>query len=345
MSARFFSFLLTLAAGLPWQGARAQATAPSQGGEVSLVRITATTMELSFGTLGNGQGRVVAIAATPSGMPVPLAAADGTLYAANATFGQGGALGQGFVVYNGKGHSATVTGLQPNTYYYLTNAEYNADGASIAYNTRGSSISTSTTAAPVSHSPQPAPLPVELTAFAGTIDARGAAVLRWATATEHNSDYFALERSADSVAFTEAGQVAAAGSSTQPLAYQWPDPQRLTQPMYYRLRQVNRDGAVRYSAVVALAPPLSSLARQIEVYPNPSAGRPVQLALQGFASETLSLLLADALGRPVLAQTLTPVAAHYLAPLPLPAGLAAGTYVLTLAGSGSPVRKRLIVSD
>lgn len=345
MNARFLSLLLTLAAGLSWQGARAQATAPSQGGEVSPVRITATTMELSFGTLGNGQGRMVAIAITPNGMPVPLAAANGTFYPANAVFGQGSTLGQGFVVYNGPDHSVTVTGLQPNTRYYLTNAEYNADGASIAYNTHSSSTSVSTAAAPIAHIPQPAPLPVGLTAFAGTVDARGAAVLRWATATEHNSDYFALERSADGAAFAEAGRVAAAGSSAQPLAYQWPDPQRLTQPTYYRLRQADRDGAVHYSAVVALAPPSSSVARQIDIYPNPSAGRPVQLSLQGFASETLRLQLADAVGRPVLAQTLTPAAAHYLAPLPLPAGLAAGTYVLTLAGSGSSVRKRLIVSD
>lgn len=344
MNSRFLFFLLTLAAGLPWQVARAQATAPSQGGEVSPVRITATTMELSFGTLGTGQGRVVAMAAMPSGTPVPLAATDGTFYTADAIFGQGSALGQGFVVYNGPDHSVTVTGLQPNTRYYLTNAEYNADSASIAYNTHSSSMSVSTAAAPAPRSPQPAPLPVELTTFAGTVDARGAAVLRWATATEHNSNYFALERSADGAAFTEAGRVAAAGSSAQSLAYQWPDPQRLTQPTYYRLRQADRDGAVRYSAALTLAPP-SSLARQIDIYPNPSAGRPVQLSLQGFASETLRLQLADALGRPVLAQTLTPAAAHYLAPLVLPTGLAAGTYVLTLAGSGSPVRKRLIVSD
>ena len=338
MHSRFLSLMLCLSAGLPFRAALAQATAPSQGGGVSIVRATTTTMDLSFGSSGTGQGRVVAMAATNGGMPVPLAAADGRFYAADATYGQGAALGVGYVVYNGPNHSATVTGLQPGTYYYITNAEYNADSSSIAYNTHGTSMSTATRSAP------PAPLPVELTAFTGTVDARGAAVLHWATATERNSDYFALERSADGTAFAEAGRVPAAGTSTQPLVYQWPDPQRLARPTYYRLRQADRDGAVHYSAVVTLAAP-PPVARRVEVFPNPSAGRPVQLSLQGFGGELLTLRLTDALGRPVLAQALAPADAQYLAPLALPQGLASGTYVLTLAGSGSPIQKRIVVSD
>lgn len=343
MNKRLLSFFMWLAGGLSCQSALAQATAPVQGGEVSLVRATATTMELRFGTRGSGQGRVVAMAATATRLYVPLVAADGEFYAANTTYGQGSALGTGFIVYSGAGHSATITGLRPGTYYYITNAEYNIDGASIAYNTRGSSMSTATATAPAV-AIAPTPLPVELTAFAGSVDARGAALLRWATATERNSAYFALERSADGKTFAEAGRMAAAGSSNSPLNYQWPDPQRLEQPTFYRLRQTDRDDAVHYSAVVLLTPP-ARLAQQLDVFPNPSAGQPVQLSLQGYESETLTLRIADPLGRLVLTQTLTPAAAQYRAPLPLPAGLATGTYVLTLAGRGRAVQKRLVIAD
>jgi hypothetical protein len=278
------------------------------------------------------------MAATTAGMPVPLVATDGQFYTGNGALGQGTALGAGHVVYSGTGHSATVTGLKPNTYYYITNAEYNANGPSIAYNTRGTSIAVSTRNAPT------APLPVELTAFSGTVDARGMAQLRWTTATERNTAYFAVERSANSSTFTQVGQVAAAGTSSQPLAYQWPDPQRLVQPTYYRLRQVDRDGAVHYSPVVTLAP-MPPLPRRVEVYPVPSAGRPVQLWLQSYDGETVTLRLNDNLGRLLLTTTLTPAEAQYLAPLPLTPGLATGTYVLTLLSSGSPIQKRIIVAD
>ena len=341
MDLRSLFLLLGIAAGLPLHAARAQATEPSLGGGVGAIIVTATTMELSFGTSGTGQGRVVAIAvAGPGGMPVPLAATNGQFYTAAPAYGQGSALGQGYTVYNGTGHSVTVTGLQPDTYYYVTNAEYNTDGPTIMYNLRGTSMSTATRSAP----PVIAPLPVELTAFTGALDARNMATLHWATASERNTAYFALERSADGVTFTEADRLLAAGSSSQPLTYQWPDPQRRLVPTYYRLRQVDRDGAVHYSAVVPLSPSLP-MAQSIEVYPNPSAGRPVQLLLQGYDGEKLTLRLTDALGRPVLAQALAPADAHYLTPLTLPQGLPSGTYFLTLAGSGSPLQKRIVVSN
>ncbi|MFD1469669.1 T9SS type A sorting domain-containing protein [Hymenobacter caeli] len=340
MHLRFLSLLVGLAAALPGRAALAQVVAPGQGGEVNPVRVTATTMELSFGTMGQGQGRVIAVALSNNGMPEPLAAVDNQFYKAATVFGQGDPLGKGYVIYAGPGHSVTITGLQPDTYYYFTDAEYNADGTSIIYNTRGSSMSTRTRSAPVA----PAPLPVELTAFTGTVDARGTALLRWTTASERNTAFFAVERSADGAAFAEAGRVAAAGASSQPLAYQWPDPQRLTGPTYYRLRQADRDGAVHYSGVVTLSPP-APVARQVDVYPNPSAGRAVQLHLQGYGGESLTLRLADALGRPVLAQALAPANAQYLAPLALPQGLPAGTYFLTLASTSGPIRKRIVVSD
>lgn len=338
MNLRFLTLVVGLVAGLVSHTTSAQVVAPVRGGEVGLIRVTATTMELSFGTRGTGQGRVVAIAPTGGEASAPLTATDNLFYVANAVYGQGAKLDSGYAVYNGTGHSITVTGLQPNTYYYVTNAEYNADSSSIAYNTRGSSFSTATRAAP------PAPLPVELITFTGIIDAHSYATLNWTTANERNTDYFAVERSTDSIAFAETDRVAAAGSSTRALAYHWPDPQGLTVSTYYRLRQADRNGAVHYSSVVALTPP-PRVARQVEVYPNPSAGHPVQLLLQGFAGESLSMRLSDALGRPVLAQALIPAESYYLSPLPLPRGLPTGTYFLSLAGSGSTIQKRIVISD
>ncbi|WP_375417957.1 T9SS type A sorting domain-containing protein [uncultured Hymenobacter sp.] len=343
MNKRLLSFLLWLAGGLSCQSALAQATAPSQGGEVSLVRVTATTMELRFGNFGSGQGRLVTMAAAPRGMSGSLVPTNDIFYTANPTFGQGSPLGKGFVVYNGSGHSIIVTGLQPATRYYVTNAEYNSVAASIAYNANASSIAASTAPPPVART-TPAPLPVELTAFAGTVDANSAVQLHWTTATERNSASFAIERSLNGETFSKAGRVAAAGSSSSPLTYQWPDPQPLTQPTYYRLGQADRDGAVHYSVIVVLRP-APRLARHLEVFPNPSAGQPIQLSLQGYERETLTLRVADPLGRLVLAQVLTPAAAQYRTALPLPTGLAAGTYVLTLAGNGRPVQKRLIIAD
>jgi FlaG/FlaF family flagellin (archaellin) len=336
--------LLALAAGLPGRTALAQVVAPSRGGEVGAVRITATTMELTFGTTGTGQGRVLAIAVAPGGMPVALAAVDGKFYNGSPVYAQGDALGDGYAIYSGADTTITVTGLQPRTSYYLTDAEYNTDGTTIVYNVHGTSTVLTTSAAPITPSFSPAPLPVELTSFTGTVNAQSLATLHWATASERSADYFALERSADGTTFTETGRVAATNNSNQLLAYHWADPQRLVRHTYYRLRQVDHDGTVHYSNVATLSP-ASPMARLVEVYPNPSAGQTINLLLQGYDGEILTLRLSDTLGRPVLAQTLSPADAQYVAPLELPQGMASGTYILTLAGSGSQVQKRIVMSN
>ena len=332
--------LLLLSGLLSTFTALAQVVAPSQGGEVGLTSLTPTTMELNFGVAGNGQGRVITVAPAPGWKSVRIAAVDNISYSANTVFGRGAALGEGYVVYNGTGHSVVVTGLQPNTVYCIADAEYNTDGTTILYNIRSSSLRLSTPAAPQLAVATPTPLPVTLTSFTGIVDSRNFATLRWTTASEQNADYFALERSTDGATFIEGGRVAAGGSSSQPAAYTWADPQPLAYTTYYRLRQADHDGSARYSSVVTLAP---RLARSVDVYPNPSAGQVVQVRLQGFDSEPLTLKLADALGRQVLNQTVTPSAASYQVPLPI--GLATGTYFLTLSGNGTPLQKRLVVSE
>lgn len=325
-----------LLTGLASHPALAQVTAPSQGGGVDIIEVTATTMKVSFGINGTGEGRVLAVAAMPNRAPVPLAASDGQFYNASAVYGQGSALGEGYAVYNGKDRVATITGLRPGTYYYVTNAEYNTDGTTISYNTRGTSVATPTA--------KVAPLPVELTTFTGAIDTRNQATLRWTTATERNSGYFALERSADGSTFVEAGRVAAAQTSSQTLAYEWPDPQTLAQPTYYRLRQVDLNGEFYYSSVVTLSPKAVTV-RQLDLYPNPSAGRPVQLLLTGYEGEAVTLQLSDGLGRSVLTQQFAPATARYLTPLALPQALAPGTYIITVANGSVSTKKRLTVSE
>lgn len=124
------------------------------------------------------------------------------------------------------------------------------------------------------------PLPVELVAFTGKLRPAGGVQLNWSTAQEKNSAYFDVERSADGRQFTAIGRVAAAGTSTQLRTYELLDPAPLQQLAYYRLHQVDLDGADTYSAVLSLRPAV--LPQQLTVWPNPaSPGRQASLRLTG----------------------------------------------------------------
>jgi hypothetical protein len=95
--------------------------------------------------------------------------------------------------------------------------------------------------------------------------------LQWTTATEQNSKYFAIQRSADGADWSTIGQVAAAGNSLQTLQYDFVDKQPLAGANYYRLQEVDEMGAAVYSQVRNVDFAESSLA--VNWYPNPVRDR------------------------------------------------------------------------
>jgi hypothetical protein len=84
----------------------------------------------------------------PTGTPT-----DGTAYIANATYGSGTAIGDGYVAYNGTGSSFTLSGLSASTAYYLKIYEYNGTNTSINYLTSGTPAEANQSTAALSFAP------------------------------------------------------------------------------------------------------------------------------------------------------------------------------------------------
>lgn len=92
-------------------------------------------------------------------------------------------------------------------------------------------------------------LPVELIGFHGKRSGLYNE-LEWVTASEKNADYFNVERSLDGKTFTKVGKVQAAGNSNTLKTYTFKDIAEGV--VYYRLRQIDFDGAFEYSKVIAV---------------------------------------------------------------------------------------------
>jgi len=96
-------------------------------------------------------------------------------------------------------------------------------------------------------------LPVELTEFTG-YKTNEYNVLKWQTASEHNSDYFLVERSTTGE-FNENSVVTikqAAGNSTELLDYTFIDKDFTNAINYYRLTQVDYDGNFKQYGPIAI---------------------------------------------------------------------------------------------
>ncbi len=115
-----------------------------------------------------------------------------------------------------------------------------------------------------------AALPVKLISFSGTIDKNNQAFLHWITSFEINSKSFIIEKSSDAISFIEVGNVlskATRGSNEGQSIYDFIDKEKVNGTVYYRLKQVDKDGKVSYSQVIKLVAN-KGVINLVNVYPN-----------------------------------------------------------------------------
>ncbi len=97
-----------------------------------------------------------------------------------------------------------------------------------------------------------APLPVTLVKFDAELIDEGSSRLIWETVSEMNNDHFEIERSTDGINFTHIGEVKGLGTNNSFHKYEFTDQfgtAILTPVMYYRLKQVDANGAYSNSEI------------------------------------------------------------------------------------------------
>ncbi|GAB3638118.1 hypothetical protein GCM10027422_37080 [Hymenobacter arcticus] len=174
------------------------------------------------------------------------------------------------------------------------------------------------------------PLPVQLTSFTAARAARGVQ-LTWATATELGSDYFAVERSPDGLAYAHVAQVAAQGTTSLAHRYTATDAEAPATRLYYRLRQVDRSGAVAYSPVVTVGARAGAPA-EFALAPNPT-----RASLSFLTEEATAYTVRNPLGQAVRTGT-TRAGTNTVAVDELPAGM----YLFELHGPQGRVVRRFV---
>lgn len=167
-------------------------------------------------------------------------------------------------------------------------------------------------------------LPIELVSFSGRATAEGN-VLEWATASERGNAYFEVESSADAMAFRTIGMLPGAGDSRSLRAYTAVDPAPDDPLTYYRLKQVDRDGAYTRSEVIAVR---SALRADQQPFPNPAQDE-VTVPLDPLASGLHRATFFGAAGQ-AFEQEVEAEAGPGRLRIGIPPGLANGLYQLTV---------------
>ncbi len=136
-------------------------------------------------------------------------------------------------------------------------------------------------------------LSVEMTEFKA-VCADKKSKLSWNTLSERDNDKFILERSCDGVNFELAQIIQGAGNSNTLLSYEYIDPTPCAATTYYRLSQVDLNGASKVLGVKSSTNCLSD--DNVLIYPNP-ANTSFTVKMDGIATKEVVIL--NALGQNV----------------------------------------------
>lgn len=140
--------------------------------------------------------------------------------------------------------------------------------------------------------------PVEWLEFTATPDgAQKLVLLKWTTTREVNSSHFEVERSQDGIVFEKIGEEKSIGNSTVATTYPAKDLSPLPGKSYYRIKQIDLNGAESYSDIRAVR--LSGTQELgFSLYPNPSRGQ-ISIAVEAsnLDTEMSSCVVTDVQGK------------------------------------------------
>ena len=114
----------------------------------------------------------------------------------------------------------------------------------------------------------PSPLPVKLIYFDAEDERNGNVLLKWATETEIDNDYFEIQVSEDGSEFRPITTIEGKGTTNEIVTYSFRDENPYFGFNYYRLKQVDYNGDFEYSDIASVN--MTDGFDVFSVYPNPA---------------------------------------------------------------------------
>lgn len=192
-----------------------------------------------------------------------------------------------------------------------------------------------------------APLPVELIYFSAVYNGKTVDV-RWETASEINNDYFTLERSMDMVIFEPVCKIipskASGGNSTTILSYGLTDNNVIPGVFYYRLKQTDFNGKVKYSDIETVSvKEISNFS--FEIAPNPCDGAGFSSLITAEKDKEIIIVVYDILGQEKYSKAIiTEQKGNAVYIIDLDQKLNSGVYLITATSDQKIYSKRLVVN-
>jgi glycerophosphoryl diester phosphodiesterase len=157
--------------------------------------------------------------------------------------------------------------------------------------------------------------------------------LSWETISEKNNDYFLVERSSDGQNFKETARIAGKGNSTVKQYYAFTDYFPLGGINYYRLKQLDKDGAVYDYGIRAVNFHLND-SNRLSVSPNPITKSYFNIRLEGYQPRKIQVFLVNMMGISIHKEEINLLESQLDYTLKLNTKPVSGYYILNVKGDG-----------
>jgi hypothetical protein len=230
-------------------------------------------------------------------------------------------------VYGDK-FTAPLNVVAGQTYYIMVD-EWSPTGAGYSLTFGGTAVMSCTQ------------VPVTLISFDAVYDHERTTVqLDWSTASEQDNDYFEVQRSVNGTDFEAIDRIGGAGTSFVTQHYRAYDANPFPGEInYYRLKQVDTNGAFEYSSVQAVV--IHDPEYQLRIVPNPAGDLAEVIWMSAAEGGEYRLDVYDCTARNHLRMRIAAVAGRNVIPLDL-SGIQEGVYFLTLQGGGEMLTRTFV---
>lgn len=168
-------------------------------------------------------------------------------------------------------------------------------------------------------------LPITLLAFTGE-NRNHINYLQWSTASEKQNDHFDIERGSGELFFEPLSSINGNGNSAEIVYYSFEDHKPMAGLNYYRLKQVDEDGSIAYSDVIAVNNPTVQSSPVANSYSNGV------IVISGLTHPPLYVSVFDAAGRCFYSSNQLQLLSEYSIQLNV-SQLPAGIYFITVRTS------------
>ncbi|HET9824345.1 MAG TPA: T9SS type A sorting domain-containing protein [Chitinophagaceae bacterium] len=175
--------------------------------------------------------------------------------------------------------------------------------------------------------PAQSPLPVMLMSFQGNMN-NGKVNLQWSVAQNEEGEHFEIQRSVDGKTFETAGIVMVSSKyGTESYTY---SEVASSDKSYYRLEMVNKNGAIRYSKILAFQSNAISNSAALKIINNPATDK-LTLSFSSASNQIAELKVYDMAGRLQIDQKINVYQGSNLISLQLSSTFKTGMYAVEVS--------------